>query len=46
VPLALAVQNTLLLKTFASEVVLVDIKEGFAEGQGNGPYADCIPKWF
>ena len=32
------------LKNFISEVVLVDIKENFAEGEINGPNANIILK--
>ena len=30
------------IKNFASEVVLLDIKEGYAEGKGNGFNAMCF----
>ena len=33
------------IKNFASEVVLLDIKEGFAEGKGYGFNANRIIKW-
>ena len=34
------------MKNFCSEVVLVDIKEGFAEGKSNGFNANCFFEWF